>query len=158
MPFLLAALWDVAAVRRRINCSPSCYPEGWCRPCHCLIFDVDPAAASSKHSCAPRTYRIARRARARSSSNCHQCLASARWNSRRPGFAPQGRKGAEAGPIATRSWPSGKPSTTTDAGPGRIRMRIDFPPIESHRSRSVVFSESGQEACVSGQANLSSFM
>jgi hypothetical protein len=34
------------------------------RPCHSLIFAVDPVAESSKHSCALQTYRGAHRAKA----------------------------------------------------------------------------------------------
>jgi len=115
--FLTVRLLDTGQLRR-------CCPAGVAasgtsklrrrRPCHCLIFDVDPAAGSSKHSCAPRTYLGAPRAKARSSSNCRRCLRSAQWKSRRQGFAPQRRKGGEAGPIATRSWLIGRSSTTTD--------------------------------------------
>ena len=114
--FLTVRLLDIGQLRR--GC-PGVAASGTSksrrrRPCHCLIFDVDPAAKSSKHWCAPRTYLSARRAKARSSSNCRRYLRSARWKPRRQGFAPQRRKGGEAGPIATRSWLIGRSSTTTD--------------------------------------------
>jgi hypothetical protein len=86
------------------------------RPCHSLIFDVDPAAASSKRSCAPRMYQSAHLARARSSNSCPRRLASARWKSRRRGFAPLRRKDGEAGTIGTSSWPIGSHRCTTTDG------------------------------------------